>query len=107
LRDFSLRMHDRAAVAVVMAAKGYPDSPEKGSVILGLEAASAVADVSVFHAGTAAGADGGVVASGGRVLTVCGVGADVAAARERAYAGVKAVDWPQGFCRRDIAGRVS
>jgi phosphoribosylamine--glycine ligase len=106
LGDFSLQLHDRAAVGVVMAAKGYPEKPEAGSVIGGLEAAASVPNVSVFHAGTAAG-NGGVVAAGGRVLTVCGVGSDVAAARERAYAGVDAVQWPQGFCRRDIARRVS
>ena len=107
LGDFSLQLHDRAAVGVVMAARGYPDDPQKGSVILGLDAAETVSDVTMFHAGTQIGADGGVVAAGGRVLTICGTGADVAAARERAYAGVDAVRWPEGFCRRDIAGWAS
>jgi phosphoribosylamine--glycine ligase len=63
--------------------------------------------VSVFHAGTEARADGSVVAAGGRVLTICGVGADVRQARERAYAGVDAIVWPDGFCRRDIGARAS
>jgi phosphoribosylamine--glycine ligase len=101
LGHFSLRWHDRASVGVVMAARGYPEAPERGSVIGGLGAAAAVAEV--FHAGTAL-VDGAVVAAGGRVLTVCGTGADVREARARAYAGVDALDWPEGFCRRDIAG---
>ena len=101
LGHFSLRWHDRASVGVVMAARGYPEAPERGSVIGGLGAAAAVAEV--VHAGTAL-VDGAVVAAGGRVLTVCGTGADVREARARAYAGVDALDWPEGFCRRDIAG---
>jgi phosphoribosylamine---glycine ligase len=106
LRDFDLRRHDEAAVAVVMAAKGYPDAPLHGSPIRGLEAAAALPDVSVFHAGTEAGPDGTILAAGGRVLTVCATGSDVRQARERAYAGVDAIDWPDGFCRRDIGERV-
>jgi phosphoribosylamine--glycine ligase len=105
LRHFDLRWHDRAVVAVVMAARGYPDAPERGSVIKGLDAAAARPGVTVFHAGTEAGSDGTVLASGGRVLTVCGAGADVRQARERAYAAVDALVWPEGFCRRDIAAR--
>ncbi len=103
LGNFNLRLHDTAAVGVVMAARGYPDNPEKGSEIGGLEAAAARADVSVFHAGTQASPDGRILAAGGRVLTICGVGPDVASARARAYAGVNALVWPEGFCRQDIA----
>jgi len=105
LKNFDLRLHDTAAVGVVLAARGYPDNPEKGSVIRGLDRAAAQPSVSVFHAGTQAGSDGAILASGGRVLTVCAVAPDVATARARAYAGVDAVAWPEGFCRRDIAAR--
>jgi phosphoribosylamine--glycine ligase len=103
LRNFDLRLHDAAAVGVVMAARGYPNNPEKGSEIGGLDAAAAKPDVVVFQAGTQASADGRILAAGGRVLTICAVGPDVAAARSRAYAGVDALVWPEGFCRRDIA----
>jgi len=102
LRDFDLRWNDLASVGVVMAAAGYPEAPESGSVIAGLEEAAAMPGVSVFHAGTEAGPDGAVLASGGRVLTVCGTAADLAQARVLAYAGVDAIVWPEGFCRRDI-----
>jgi phosphoribosylamine---glycine ligase len=103
LRDFDLRWHDDAAVAVVMAARGYPDAPERGSTIRGLEAAAAQPGVSVFHAGTEAGPDGTVRAAGGRVMTVCGTGPDLQQARDRAYAAIDRIVWPEGFCRRDIA----
>jgi len=61
--------------------------------------------VQVFHAGTTADADGRIRAAGGRVLTVCATGATLAAARDAAYAAVAAIDWPEGFCRRDIGHR--
>ena len=102
---FDLRFHDDAAVAVVMAARGYPEAPESGSAIRGLDRASEVPETQVFHAGTVADADGTVRAAGGRVLTVCATGADLQAARDRAYAAVDAIDWPEGFCRRDIGWR--
>jgi phosphoribosylamine--glycine ligase len=105
LRDFDLRWNDRAAVAVVMAARGYPQAPERGSVIGGLDQAAAQPGVSVFHAGTEAGPDGAILAAGGRVLTICGTAPDLQQARACAYAGVDALEWPDGFCRRDIAGR--
>ena len=105
LGDFDLRWSDRASVAVVMAARGYPEAPERGSVIQGLDEAAALPGVSVFHSGTVAGADGRIVAAGGRVLTVCGTAADVHGARDAAYAGVDAIVWPEGFCRRDIGAR--
>ena len=107
LRDFDLRWTGQAAVAVVMAARGYPDAPEKGSVINGLDAAAAVEDVSVFHAGTEAAPDGTIRAAGGRVLTICATGPDVRQARQQAYAAVDAINWPEGFCRRDIAAHAS
>jgi phosphoribosylamine--glycine ligase len=105
LRDFDLRWDDQAAVAVVMAARGYPDAPERGSVIGGLDQTSAIPGVSVFHAGTEAGPDGTILAAGGRVLTICGTASDIRQARDRAYAGVDSVAWSDGFCRRDIGAR--
>ncbi len=105
LGDFDLRWNDQAAVAVVMAARGYPDAPERGSVINGLDEAADTPGVSVFHAGTERNADGMIVAAGGRVLTIVGTGADIHEARDCAYSGVDALQWPEGFCRRDIAVR--
>ena len=91
---------DEVAVAVVMAADGYPGTPRTGTPIAGLDAAQA-AGATVFQAGTALH-DGTLVAAGGRVLAVCGLGTDSGAARAAAYAGVDKVEWPGGFCRRDI-----
>jgi phosphoribosylamine--glycine ligase len=102
LGHLSLRWDDSAAVTVVMATKGYPGAYEKGSVISGTEAAAGD-DVILFHAGTTIDADGTLRAAGGRVLAVTGLGADVTAARDAAYKAVDAIDWPEGFCRRDIA----
>ncbi len=95
---------DEAALTVVMAAAGYPGPPTKGTAIGGLDAAEALDGVTVFQAGTASG-DGGLVATGGRVLNVTGRGATLAEARDRAYAGIDRIDWPDGFCRRDIGWR--
>ena len=104
LRDFDLRWREEAALCVVLATEGYPGAYETGSAIRGIDAAEALGDVTVFHAGTARGKDG-VVAAGGRVLGVTALGADVAAARLRAYDAVDRIDWPEGFCRRDIGWR--
>ena len=104
LRHVTLRWRDETALGVVMAAKGYPGRYAKGDEIRGLDAAAKVAGVTVFHAGTAA-KNGAVVAAGGRVLAVTALGRDVAEARSRAYAAVDAIDWPGGFCRRDIGWR--
>jgi phosphoribosylamine--glycine ligase len=104
LGSVDLRWHADHAVCVVMAAKGYPDEPEKGSEIRGLDTAAADPEVKIFHAGTRRDGDW-LVADGGRVLGVTALGRDLAAAREHAYAAVDRIDWPQGFCRRDIAGR--
>ena len=101
LKHFDLRWYDEAALTVVMATKGYPGSYGKGSVIRGLDAAAALDDVEIFHAGTKA--EGGeITANGGRVLNICAMGKTVAEAQQRAYAAVDKIDWPEGFCRRDI-----
>jgi phosphoribosylamine--glycine ligase len=105
LKHFDLRWHDHPSIAVVLAARGYPAAPESGSAIRGLDRAAAVPDAQVFHAGTRADPDGTIRAAGGRVLTVCATGKDLHAARASAYAAVDAIDWPEGFCRRDIGYR--
>jgi phosphoribosylamine--glycine ligase len=104
LRNFDLRWYPRAALTVVMAANGYPGDYAKGSVIGGLAQAAGLPDVEIFHAGTRLG-DGKIVANGGRVLDVCGTGSTIREAQQRAYAAVDAIDWPGGFCRRDIGWR--
>ena len=91
---------DEYALTVVMAAKGYPGTPEKGGAI----AIGASGDATVFHAGTVLGA-GGLVANGGRVLNVTASGATVTQAQARAYAAVDTISFPSGFCRRDIGWR--
>ena len=103
LRDFTLRWDPRPSLTVVMAAAGYPGAYAKGTEIRGLERAAAVPGVEVFQAGTARRADGVLVATGGRVLGVTAVGESLQAARDAAYRAVDAIDWPAGFCRRDIA----
>jgi phosphoribosylamine--glycine ligase len=104
LRGEAVALSPRTALTVVFAAPGYPENPQKGSVIRNLERAASMAGVIVFHAGTKRqGAD--LVANGGRVLNVTGLGASVKEARDRAYAGLDAIDWPEGFCRRDIGWR--
>jgi phosphoribosylamine--glycine ligase len=101
LRQVDLRWRAEAALCVAMAAQGYPEAPERGSEIRGLDQAGADPAVKIFHAGTRR--DGArLVADGGRVLGVTALGADLAEARRRAYAAVDRIDWPQGFCRRDI-----
>ncbi len=97
------RFDDCTALTVVMAAKGYPGTPEKGGIIGGLEAA-AVGGAKVFHAGTAM-KDGALVASGGRVLNVTASGRTVTSAQAAAYAAVNTVDFASGFYRKDIGWR--
>jgi phosphoribosylamine---glycine ligase len=104
LAQMSVRWHDDVALTVVLAAKGYPDRPEKGSVIRGLDRAADHPGVEIFHAGTAE-KDGEIVANGGRVLNVTALGPTVAQARERAYAAIADIDWPGGFFRSDIGWR--
>lgn len=93
-----------AVICVVLAARGYPDAPQAGSVI-GLPDGGWGEDVVVFHAGTARRDDGALVAAGGRVLNVCARGRDLGEARARAYAAIARIDWPEGFHRRDIGWR--
>ncbi len=96
---------DEAAALVVLAANGYPGAYEKGSAIKGLNDATALPGVEIFHAGTKlAGSE--VTADGGRVLNVTATGATGREAVERAYAAVDQIDWPEGFCRRDIGWRM-
>ncbi len=104
LKHLDLRWHDEAALVVVMATNGYPGDYGKGSEIKGLDRAAAQQDVTVFHAGTKQDGDR-IVANGGRVLGIVGTGKGVAEAQQRAYEGVDAIDWPGGFCRRDIGWR--
>jgi len=98
------RFKDGVVITVVLAAKGYPDSPLEGSVIRGADQDFGP-HVQVFHAGTRKRDDGALVAAGGRVLNVCAHGADIAEARARAYEAVAKIDWPGGFHRSDIGWR--
>ena len=105
LGDFDLRWRDEASVCVVLAAKGYPGEPLKGTEIRGLDLATASdAEVTIFHAGTKRDGER-LLAEGGRVLNVVALGRDVAEAQRRAYAAIDRIDWPEGFCRRDIGWR--
>ena len=104
LDSFDLRWRNEAAITVVMAANGYPAAYEKGTPIKGLESASHVEGVEIFHAGTVA-RDGQILANGGRVLNVCAIGKDVSEARARAYEAIARINWPNGFCRSDIGWR--
>lgn len=106
LDRFDLRWYDDAALTVVLAAEGYPGSYEKGTEIKNVEAADdADENVTIFHAGTKRDGDGPLLAVGGRVLNVTALGRTVAEAQYRAYAAVDRIDWPRGFCRRDIGWR--
>ncbi len=104
LAGVELEWHDKAAVCVVMASGGYPSSYEKGLPISGLDDAEKIDDLIVFHAGTAL-KDSAIVNSGGRVLGVTGLGDTVASAIDKAYSGVKAIDWPRVHYRTDIGGK--
>jgi len=101
LKNFNLRWYDEPALTVVMAAKGYPGDYKKGTRIEGLDEAAAIEGVEIFQAGTVS-QDGKVLANGGRVLNVCASGKTVLEAQQRAYQAVDKIDWPEGFCRRDI-----
>ncbi len=104
LKTFDLRWYAEPALTVVMAAKGYPGTYERGTVIEGLDDAAAVAGVEIFHAGTKA-QGGKILANGGRVLDVSAIGRTVSEARSRAYEAVSRIRWPEGFCRHDIGWR--
>ena len=101
LKNFDLRWYDEPALTVVMAAKGYPGDYAKSTRIEGLDDAAAVEGVEIFHAGTVA-KDGQLLANGGRVLNICASGKSVSEAQQRAYQAVDRIQWPEGFCRRDI-----
>jgi phosphoribosylamine--glycine ligase len=101
LKDFDLRWDPRPSVSVVMAANGYPGEAKRGGTIRGLDAAAADPLVTIFQAGTRRDGDR-LVADGGRVLNVTALGETMAEARRRAYDAVAKIDWPDGFCRRDI-----
>jgi phosphoribosylamine--glycine ligase len=104
LDGVKLEWSDDPALCVVMAAKGYPGAYAKGSEIKGLDEAARDPAVQIFHAGTKR--DGNrILADGGRVLGVTARGPDIRDAQERAYAAVDKIDWPGGFCRRDIGWR--
>ena len=104
LADARVNWAEDHAMTVVLASRGYPGSYAKGSVIGGLEALPEDSFNMVFHAGTAR-AEGRFIANGGRVLNVTARGATLAEAQERAYGMVDRIDWPEGFCRRDIGWR--
>lgn len=104
LDQMSVRWRDEVAITVVLASKGYPGEYKKGSVIRGLEKAAAVEGVTIFHAGTKRDGDT-ILANGGRVLNVTATGKTAKEAQARAYQAVDLIDWPEGFCRRDIGWR--
>jgi len=104
LGRMSARLYPTHALGVVLATRGYPGPVVRGSELRGLEAAEATEGVLLFHAATRR--EGGRwLADGGRVLTVVGTGTSLAEARQRAYTAVDRIDWPEGFCRRDIGAR--
>ncbi len=104
LANFDVRWSDEVALTVVMAAKGYPGPPLKGTEIKGLAAAARVDSVEIFHAGTKR--DGNrILADGGRVLNIAAHGKTLAEAQAHAYAAIAQIDWPEGFCRKDIGWR--
>jgi phosphoribosylamine---glycine ligase len=104
LSEVSLQWDERPAVCVVMTSGGYPGSYEKGKVITGIKDAEKLSDVVVFHGGTRLEADR-LVTSGGRVLGVAAVGADLSAAIDRAYAAVDRIKWEGAYYRRDIGAK--
>jgi phosphoribosylamine--glycine ligase len=105
LQNIDLRWFDETALVVVMAAQGYPEKPQTGTVIRNLDAAAKVDAVTIFHAGTKQNAQGAIEASGGRVLGVSAMAKSFEAARSQAYRAIDLINWPGGFCRRDIGWR--
>lgn len=101
----TVKWKDDVALCVVMAANGYPESYKKGTVIEGVDNANAQDNAVVFHAGTARNEADELVNVGGRVLGVTATGGDVKSAQAHAYRAVDQIDWPDGFCRRDIGWR--
>lgn len=107
LKAVELKWHDKTALCVVMAAVGYPGTFMKGTIIHGLDKAAHVHGAHVFHAGTMKGEGDAIIANGGRVLGITGLGTHVKDAQKKAYEAVDKLDWPQGFCRRDIGARAA
>jgi phosphoribosylamine---glycine ligase len=105
LGHMSVRWYAEHCVSVVLASRGYPGAYERGTEIRGLDALAGEPDLHVFHAGTRRAADGRLLADGGRVLGVTALGPSLREARDRAYAAVGRIDWPGGFCRRDIGAK--
>ena len=97
-------LSDETTMTVIVAAKGYPGTPAKGGMISGLESAEQMPGVTVFQAGTSV-SEGQLVASGGRVLAVTARGRSLGEARDRAYQAIEAIEFTDGFCRRDIGWR--
>ena len=106
LNGFDLRWYEEAAMIVVMAAAGYPRSYTGGSIIKMPDPDAHCDNVKIFHAGTLRNENGDLVANGGRVLGVAAMGDDIATAHKNAYQALDAIDWPEGFFRRDIGWRV-
>ena len=102
LSEAKISFTPEASVCVVMAANGYPGNYAKGSIINGLEKAANIPHTKIFHAGTAA-QDNIITSTGGRVLGITSLGTTIAAAQAQAYQAIDSLNWPEGFCRRDIA----
>ena len=100
-----LEWHDYVALTVVMAAQGYPGDYKKGSVIRGLDRADEASHTVVYHAGTLRNNVGEITANGGRVLCATATASTITEAQRRAYQAIDKIDWPEGFCRRDIGWR--
>lgn len=106
LPETPIKLKDQAALTVVYAADGYPDAPKRGTEIKGVDALASDANVIVYHAGTKD--DGGkLLANGGRVLAVTGLGETISVAKTNAYNAIDTIDWPGGFFRRDIGWRAA
>ena len=107
LDKIHLRWRKDAALTVIMATKGYPKAYETGSSIGGIEEATAIGagDVVIFHAGTSLSESGQLIANGGRVLNVTALTGTIERAQALAYMAIDLIDWPEGFCRRDIGWR--
>jgi phosphoribosylamine--glycine ligase len=104
LEDFAVRWYPESALTVIMASRGYPGSTKPGSIIRNLPREERD-DAIVFHCGTRRNALGEIEAHGGRVLAATALGKSVREAQQKAYQLVDTIDWPEGFCRRDIGWR--
>jgi phosphoribosylamine--glycine ligase len=105
LGNTKLEWNDQSAICIVMAAKGYPGDYEKNTEIKNLEEAAQVPGTIIFHAGTRRDEKGTLLSIGGRVLGVCAMAETIEKAQKLGYQAVDKINWPQGFCRRDIGWR--